>query len=154
MTDILWDERGEVALPDGWEETLSNLLKLAIAATNAPEDCEISLSFVTKEEIKAINALWRRINFETDVLSFPFFDGPPQKSANGTAPAAFGEIVICTDVALLQAEAYGHSFIRELSFLTVHGFLHLIGFDHDTEKNEKTMFALQDEILSKAGIGR
>jgi len=156
MTDILWDERAGAALPDGWEEKLSEVLKLGIKTANAPENCEISISFVTKDEMRGLNEAWRKIGSETDVLSFPFFEGEalPKNNSEAGFPAALGEIVICTDVAQAQAEEYGHSYMRELAFLTAHGLLHLLGYDHETDENEKIMFALQDDILNQAGILR
>lgn len=65
-----------------------------------------------------------------------------------------GDIIICTDVAAEQAEQYGHSFERELGFLALHGFLHLLGYDHMTEEDEKVMFGRQKDILNQFGLTR
>ena len=107
-------------------------------------DCEVSLSFCTPDEIKALNRDYRNKDAETDVLSFPGFPGSP----------ALGDIVICTDVAKRQAEEYGHSYERELSFLAVHGLLHLLGYDHETPEDETNMCDMQDKIMQAMGIPR
>jgi probable rRNA maturation factor len=72
----------------------------------------------------------------------------------GDMPRVLGDIIISVERTREQAEEYGHSFERELGFLAVHGFLHLLGYDHMTEEDEKVMFSRQEEILSSFGLGR
>jgi probable rRNA maturation factor len=148
-------------LPEGWEGALSAVLKNGLACADAPEDCEISLSFVTSKEMRELNNMYRMTDSETDVLSFAFNEGEPlpdgQSPAGDTEnkpPDALGDIVICLNAARNQAEEYGHSYLRELAFLTAHGLLHLLGYDHETPEGEREMIKAQDEILNKAGIGR
>lgn len=150
--ELMYDDRAGENLPEGWEETLEAVAKRTLAYTNAPERCEISLSFVTPDEIRQLNRDYRQKDSETDVLSFPFCDGPPVD--DGVLPPILGDIVICTRVAVAQAEEYGHALTREIAFLTVHGLLHLLGYDHEQPDDEAEMNAAQDAILEQAGIGR
>jgi len=110
---------------------------------------EFNIIFVTKEEIQRINNEFRKIDKITDVISFALCDDKDIIQTN-----ELGDIFICLDKAFEQANDYGHSVNREVAFLAVHGYLHLCGFDHMTESDEKIMFAKQDEILNKAGILR
>ena len=117
----------------------------------APENMEVSISFVNADEMRALNNNYRHKDQKTDVLSFPLAETP---FLSAGPPVALGDIVICCEAAMAQAEEYGHSYMRELAFLTVHGLLHLLGFDHDAPENEKIMQEAQSRILDKAGIFR
>lgn len=111
----------------------------------------VSIVLVDNNEIHRINKEYRNIDSETDVISFAFMDeliNPDSDLVN------LGEIYICLDKAHSQAEEYGHSYKRELSFLLTHGLLHLLGYDHMNEEDEKEMFSLQDEILNSLEIWR
>ena len=114
-----------------------------------PHPAEVSLTLVSDEEIRALNLQYRKINCPTDVLSFPMGESNP-----GTNAIMLGDIVISAETAVLQAEMYGHSAKRELAFLTVHGMLHLLGYDHMNKSDEDIMFAKQEQILQKLGIIR
>lgn len=117
---------------------------------------EISLSLVDNDEIKELNNRYRQINSPTDVLSFPLIDFKEDSlqmvTDDGEVP--LGDIIISTQKAKEQAEEYGHSFERELSFLVVHGMLHLLGYDHKEHDYEKQMFDKQDKILLELNINR
>lgn len=115
------------------------------------KDFIISVVLVNNEEIHKINKEYRNVDRETDVISFAFLDEDINPISDLTN---LGEIYISLEKAHSQASDYGHSFLRELSFLTCHGFLHLLGYDHMKEEDEKVMFSLQDEILSSLGIER
>lgn len=115
------------------------------------KDGEISVTLVDNAEIHELNKQHRNIDRATDVLSFPANEG----EIIAAIPDGFlGDIVISVEKAVEQAEDYGHSVERELAFLTVHGTLHLLGYDHMTETDEKEMFALQKEILESMGVQR
>ena len=103
------------------------------------------VNLVDKDTIHEINRTYRNVDRETDVISFAFEDG--EKNLSNSLPRVLGEIFICVDVAKEQAISYNHSFNREISFLFVHGLLHLLGYDHIDKEDEKIMFSLQDEIL-------
>lgn len=115
---------------------------------------ELSLTFVGKQRIRTINREYREIDRVTDVISFAFLDNEDNIQFSKNVPISLGEIFICCDVAKKQAKAYNHSLKREYSFLFLHGLLHLFGYDHMTEEDEKIMFGLQEEILNALDIRR
>ena len=110
---------------------------------------EFNIIFVDDEEIQRINRQYINIDRVTDVISFALCDDPDNQMED-----ELGDIFIDLDQAFRQAEDYGHSITREVAFLAVHGYLHLCGYDHMTEEDEKVMFAKQDEILKAAKIER
>jgi probable rRNA maturation factor len=114
------------------------------------KDCYFNIIFVNNDYIKELNKNYRNIDRETDVITFALEDDKTVISK----VRVLGDIYISIDKAISQAEEYGHSLKREISFLTIHGILHLLGYDHMNEKDEKKMFSLQDEILNKADIRR
>lgn len=114
------------------------------------EDSEFNVIIVDNEKIHEINKTYRNIDRETDVISFALND---DKTCNSFI-RVLGDIYISIDKAKSQAEEYGHSLKRELSFLTVHGFLHLLGYDHMEKEDEIKMFSLQNEILKEYGVNR
>ena len=114
---------------------------------------EISVTFTDNEGIRELNAAHRNIDRPTDVLSFPLFE--KEDLADASDGDALGDIVISLERAREQANEYGHSYEREVAFLTVHSMLHLLGYDHEiSEKDEKEMFEKQEEILKTIGLGR
>lgn len=122
-------------------------------------DREVVISLVDDRTIQHLNHEYRGIDRPTDVLSFAMDEQGEgeltiSKMYDATLPQMLGDIVISVPRALEQAEEYGHSFEREICFLAVHGFLHLMGYDHGSEEDEKEMFALQEKILETAGITR
>ena len=136
---------------------LRRLVKKAVLATLEFEDfgrrAEVSVTFTDNEKIHALNREYRNVDRPTDVLSFPLSDGEDYDT-DGDA-VLLGDIVISLERAQTQAEEYGHSFEREVAFLTVHSMLHLLGYDHETSpEDERDMFARQDEILISAVITR
>ncbi|EOD4296779.1 rRNA maturation RNase YbeY [Staphylococcus pseudintermedius] len=138
---------------DDWYTQIRDVLEFAKNEEGIDEDAELSVTFVDKAEIQEINRDYRQKDKVTDVISFAFeeeediFEGMD-------VPRVLGDIIICKDVAAEQAEQYGHSFERELGFLALHGFLHLLGYDHMTEEDEKVMFGRQKDILNQFGLTR
>lgn len=114
-------------------------------------DGEFNVIIVTSDFIHELNKNYRNIDRVTDVISFALED---DKTFNLDNYRVLGDIYICLDKVKSQALEYGHSFKRELSFLAVHGLLHLLGYDHMTKEEEKVMFAKQEEVLSRYGIER
>jgi probable rRNA maturation factor len=118
-------------------------------------DYEVSVSFVDDEEIRELNKEHRGKDQGTDVLSFALNEGEDEVVAPISGmPNLLGDIIVSVPRISLQAEDYGNSFERELGFLVVHGFLHLLGYDHLTEQEEKEMFGRQEEILTSYGLVR
>ena len=136
---------------DAYEEVYLALLDKTMKHLGYKFDPIVSVSFVDNTFIHQLNRDYRKIDRPTDVISFAFLDGESDREAqlNGGGIVCLGDIYISIDKAKEQAEEYGHSLNRELSFLFVHGLLHLLGYDHMTPEDEKVMFALQDEILPK-----
>lgn len=138
---------------DEWYQQIDDLLNFAKEQERIEEDAELSVTFVDKNEIQKINRMYRDKDKVTDVISFAFEEDEPE-IVGLDIPRVLGDIIICTDVAEEQANAYGHSFERELGFLALHGFLHLLGYDHMNEEDEKEMFGRQDTILNAYGLTR
>jgi len=137
--EIYWDN-----LPPDCETFLTELVERGLVYAEAPKKAEISISFVSRDEIQQLNLQYREIDTSTDVLSFPFYE---PGEWDDTKPIALGDIIICLEIAEEQARTYGHSLKRELGFLTVHGLLHLLGYDHIDSEDEKVMRQAQRDIL-------
>ncbi|KRG10294.1 rRNA maturation RNase YbeY [Staphylococcus sp. NAM3COL9] len=136
-----------------WLTQIDKLLTFAKEQEQIDSDAELSVTFVDKTEIQEINKIYRDKDKVTDVISFALEEDEPE-IIGLDMPRVLGDIIICTDVAQEQADSYGHSFERELGFLALHGFLHLLGYDHIDEQDEKEMFGLQDQILNAYGLTR
>lgn len=140
---------------DEWYEQIEKLLNFAKQEEQINVDAELSITFVDKSEIQEINKMYRDKDKVTDVISFALEEDEPDiDMSEFNIPRVLGDIIICTDVAQEQSESYGHSFERELGFLALHGFLHLLGYDHMNEEDEKEMFGRQDAILNAYGLTR
>jgi len=137
-------------------ELVEKLLQHAANHLEIEDGSEVSLTFVSNERIHEINREYRDKDQPTDVISFALEElGEGEIEIVGEGiPRVLGDIIISTDRTKEQAADFGHTFERELGFLAVHGFLHLLGYDHMTEEDEKVMFGKQDEILSSFGLGR
>lgn len=133
---------------------ISELLETAFQMEKLEGDCELSLTFVDNETIHEINREYRGVDRPTDVISFALEEGEELEIVGADLPRVLGDIIISVPKAREQAEEYGHSFMRELGFLAVHGFLHLLGYDHETDEEEALMFRKQEEILQKHGLTR
>jgi len=131
-------------------ETVEKVLYSAIEKEKL-EGINFNLIIVDNDYIHELNKTYRNIDRETDVISFALED---DKSFNTTEVRMLGDIYISIDRVRSQAEEYGHSFKRELYFLAIHGLLHLLGYDHMKEEDEKIMFAKQEEVLNRYGIKR
>ncbi len=138
---------------------LKMLVRAAVEATLDYEQygnpCEVSVTFVDNEEIHALNKKFRGMDKPTDVLSFPLFDydGESEEPPVDEMLGMLGDIVLSLEQAGIQAEEYGHSFEREVAFLTVHSMLHLLGYDHETgEADEADMRRRQSEIMDLMGL--
>ena len=117
------------------------------------DNVSFNIIIVDNNRIHEINKEYRGIDRPTDVISFALED-EKDMLLDSEAGRILGDIYISLDKCREQAKEYGHSFLRELAFLSVHGFLHLQGYDHMEKKDEEVMFGLQDEILDSYGIRR
>lgn len=123
---------------------------------------EVDLAVTDGETVREFNRETRGVDSETDVLSFPYFEGLKlpvteedfSDEAFDGRRVALGSIMISSPRAHLQAEEYGHSYERELGFLACHGLLHLLGFDHIDPDDEKRMRAVADRVMKRVGLPR
>ncbi|HCX65692.1 MAG TPA: rRNA maturation RNase YbeY [Eubacteriaceae bacterium] len=134
------------------EESICEKMKKGIQETlrqeKEGENVEVSLSFVTKEEIQELNRTYRGKDQVTDVLSFPQDDFFPHEMR------ILGDVVICVERAKEQAGDYGHSIERELVYLTVHSTLHLLGYDHMIDADKREMRTKEKNIMDKLSLSR
>lgn len=149
--DFVFDNEVE-NFENNYEEDFKSIIAQALKTLNIEDDVEVSCVLVDDERIHEINKEYRHIDRSTDVISFAMEDND-QFYVEGM-PRSLGDIFISVDHAKKQAEEYGHSLKREMCFLFTHGILHLLGYDHMTDEQEKEMFTLQDEILSALNIER
>lgn len=139
---------------------IDDLLQFAADYLKLSEDTEISVSFMDNQAIQEINREYRSNDMPTDVISFALEEEGAQEmpiffdEETLPFPRNLGDILISTERAFTQAQEYGHSYERELGFLAIHGFLHLNGYDHMEEAQEKEMFDLQKVILEAYGLER
>lgn len=144
-------------------EAMQDLMIRCLQQTAELEEVngEVVVTLVNNERIHELNSQYRGVDRPTDVLSFAMNeagDGEPDifidEDEIDSFPNMLGDIIISVPKAQMQADEYGHSLGRELGFLAVHGFLHLLGYDHGTEEEEKVMFGRQEEVLQKIGLTR
>ncbi|USG63859.1 rRNA maturation RNase YbeY [Brevibacillus ruminantium] len=144
-------------------EHLEDLIKRCLQASAEREEVsgEVVVTLVTNERIHELNRDYRGVDRPTDVLSFAMNEAGEEEmeifideDEIDQFPNMLGDIIISLPKAKEQADDYGHSLERELGFLAVHGFLHLLGYDHQTEQEEKEMFSRQEEVLQQIGLTR
>lgn len=141
------------------EEMIKNVIDAVCREEKLPFDIYVSVIITTKEEIRLLNLEQRNIDKPTDVLSFPYLEFDENYKLKGEIDkkdldpeynaVCLGDMVICHDKIKEQAEEYGHSYERELSYLTVHSMYHLLGYDHETEELKKDMREKEEKILSE-----
>ncbi len=154
---MLYFQNDQEALPVTYK--LKMLTRRAVIATLEHEQymnpCEVSITYTDNEQIHALNLQYRGVDKPTDVLSFPLMDfsGESDEPVADEPVVSLGDIVISLERAREQAEEYGHSFEREVAFLTAHSMLHLLGYDHETgEADEQDMRARQTAIMEALGL--
>lgn len=149
--DFVFDNEVE-NFENNYEQDFTAIIEQALKTLGIEDDVEVSCVLVDDERIHEINREYRHIDRSTDVISFAMEDND-QFYVEGM-PRTLGDIFISVDHAKKQAEEYGHTLRREMCFLFTHGILHLLGYDHMTDEQEKEMFGLQDQILGALSIER
>lgn len=142
-----------------YEELINGVVNMCFKVENLEKlNLYISITLTTPEEIRKVNNEYRNIDKETDVLSFPMFEKNEidmmVKEQKNDIPETIGDIIISIDRVKEQAEEYGHSFERELAYMVVHGFYHLMGYDHMEEDDKKVMRAKEENVLNLLEINR
>ncbi len=162
MLTLVWEnEQKEIEISDDLIKSITQSIERTLETEDFTDDAEIGLTFVDDESIRELNNATRGKDSATDVLSFPLLE----QEDDGTliiydediidGRVLLGDIVISAQRAVLQAEEYGHSLVREMCFLAVHSTLHLLGYDHErSEEEEKMQFEKQEEILTSLNITR
>lgn len=157
------NEQDKFDIPEAWINKLNEALQLA-AEQEGVQNGEVTLTFVDNQEIHQLNKQYRGIDRPTDVLSFAMNDDVDDEleiifeveSEDELDPLSgmLGDIIISVERAEEQRIEYGHSLEREIGFLFVHGFLHLLGYDHQDDEAEAIMMAKQEAVLQKVGLIR
>ncbi len=138
-------------IEEDYSGDLNNIVLKTCELLNIEEDLELSCIIVSTEKIHEINREYRHIDRPTDVISFALEEG---EQIVGGEIRMLGDIFICDDYVINQAKEYGHSLRREFCFLFTHGLLHLLGYDHMNDEDEKEMTDLQKLILDGLEIKR
>ncbi|MBJ9988152.1 MULTISPECIES: rRNA maturation RNase YbeY [Paenibacillus] len=161
---LAWNnEQNEHPVSDELIATLEVILQKAGEAEGV-EDGEVALTFVDDKQIHELNLEYRSIDRPTDVLSFAMNESLDEEldivyeleedEELHDMPEVLGDIIISLDRAKAQSEEYGHSMEREIGFLFVHGFLHLLGYDHQDAESEAEMMGKQEAVLAQVGLTR
>jgi probable rRNA maturation factor len=129
------------------ESVIQRLVTYDLDQLHVHPDAELAILFVDESAIEQLHVQWMDEPGPTDVLSFPMDELRPGTEDQPTPAGLLGDIVLCPQVAIVQAEAAGHSVMDELQLLITHGLLHLLGFDHAEPEEEKEMFGLQRDLL-------
>ncbi len=132
-------------------KTVKKVLDFAVKKENL-KNVDFNVIIVGEDYIHELNKNYRNIDRVTDVITFALEDD--DTVINASNRRVLGDVYICLDRAKSQAIEYQHSFLREICFLAVHGFYHLLGYDHQTKEEEEVMFTKQEEVLSGCGIKR
>ena len=143
----------QVEIPKESLEYMNRALDEALAKEGVYGDRgQVSLTIVSPEEIQQLNREYRQVNRVTDVLSFPQYVSPNKIPADSMY--LLGDVVICMEQAVKQAEEYGHSIQRELVYLFVHSIFHLFGYDHMEEEEKQAMREAEEAVMKQIGLER
>lgn len=145
----------EIKVPVGIRLLIRRCCQAVLSMEEFKQDAEVSVSFVSNNEIRRLNKVYREKDRVTDVLSFPLGLNGKYDINKETGCALLGDVVISLETAMRQAEIYGHSLEREIGFLTVHSMLHLLGYDHEgSPLEERIMREKEEQVLGALGISR
>lgn len=150
------NNQSSIKIPSGIRLLIRRCCHAVLISEGFTQNAEVSVSFVSNQEIKNLNKAYRQKDSVTDVLSFPLTseDGTMEINTE-TGFILLGDIVVSIETAVKQANIYGHSLSREIGFLTVHSMLHLLGYDHEKSPlDERIMREKEESVLEKLGISR
>ncbi|HOO26052.1 MAG TPA: rRNA maturation RNase YbeY [Clostridiales bacterium] len=152
---VITDDQKKVKIPTGVRMLIRRSCTAVLRSEEFKGSAEVGVRFVDDEEIQALNKKYRDIDSVTDVLSFPLGIEGVYDINNDTGAQLLGDIVISVERAVEQAKRYGHSFQRELAFLTVHSMFHLLGYDHEKGGLELVRMREKEEaVLTQLGLKR
>ncbi len=152
---VITNDQNTIRVPKGLRLLIRRCCTAVLVCEEFPSNAEVSVTIVDNAKIKELNAKYRNIDKETDVLSFPLGAEGQYDINLGTGDAELGDIVISLEKAMEQAERYGHSLDREVGYLTVHSMLHLLGYDHEAGGLELVRMREKEELaLANLGLRR
>lgn len=152
---IISNRQKEVKLPTGLRLLIRRCCNAVLTVENFVGSAEISVTLVTNDEIRKLNNQFRSKDTDTDVLSFPLGENGKYDINEDTGAFILGDIVISVEKAVEQAKNFGHTFNREMSFLTVHSMFHLLGYDHENGGIQAvTMREKEELVLEQLGLAR
>lgn len=150
----IYNKQRKMAVSEDLRSLVKSCCAAALECENFNEDASVDVTFVSNKRIREYNRDFRQVDRATDVLSFPLGDGGEYDVDPDSGELLLGDIVISLEKAAEQAIEYGHSYEREVGFLTVHSMLHLLGYDHIEEPDGDIMRAHEKIILQKIGLTR
>lgn len=151
---IITDRQKKVRIPTGLRMLIRRACIAVLREEKFEGDSEVSVSFVDNEEIRKLNKEFRNIDSATDVLSFPLGENGVYDVNPDTGAKLLGDVVISMERAQKQAMEYGHSFEREVCYLTVHSMLHLLGYDHMEPQEKAEMRMKEETVMARIGLER
>lgn len=152
MSVLVSNLQEEVAVDDSLVDFLTLAVQAVLKDEGYGEEAEVSLVFVDDARIQGLNEQYRGVDSPTDVLSFAMLEG--ESVPGEEEEVILGDVVISLQTAGRQAREFGHSFRREAAYLTVHGVLHLLGYDHQGEEDRQSMRQKEEEILTHLSLPR
>lgn len=152
MSVLVSNLQEEVAVDSNLVDFLAGVVREVLKNEDYFDKAEVSLVFVDDAYIQGLNHQYRGVDSPTDVLSFAMREGEP--IPGDEEEIILGDVVISLQAAGRQAGEYGHSFRREAAYLTVHGVLHLLGYDHQAEEDRRLMREKEEEVLTRLNITR
>ncbi|HHY37231.1 MAG TPA: rRNA maturation RNase YbeY [Firmicutes bacterium] len=153
MEILIQNRQSKIECPAELEKLLEQAVEEVLKSEGYPLEAEVGIALVDDEAIRKYNKIYRGIDSPTDVLSFPQWEGDGPY-ATPAGEYLLGDILISLERAALQAEEYGHSLTREVTYLVVHGLYHLLGYDHETPEQKEAMRAREEMTLARLGLER
>ena len=152
MIVTLENNQDEIQVPEELEATLKKAMDIVAEKENLRDNAEVDITLVDLDEIHELNKQYRGIDRPTDVLSFALDEGDEEPEVEDEeVEHLLGDVIICAQKAVEQGEEFGHGLTREMTYLAVHGMLHLLGYDHMEEEDKKVMRA-REEILRELDL--
>lgn len=153
MIVTLENNQEEIQVPEELEATLKKAMDIVAEKENLRDNAEVDITLVNLDEIHELNKQYRGIDRPTDVLSFALDEGDEEPEVEDEeVEHLLGDVIICAQKAVEQGEEFGHGLTREMTYLAVHGMLHLLGYDHMEEEDKKVMRAREEDILRELDL--
>ena len=149
---VITDSQKKIRIPSGLRMLIRRACTAVLRSEGFKGSAEVSVTFVDNEEIRRLNARFRNKDTETDVLSFPLGENGVYDINHDTGAKLLGDVVISMEKAAEQAQTFGHSFEREVCYLTVHSMLHLLGYDHIEPEEKRVMRVKEEDVMTRLGL--